>query len=407
MTAPIEILSLTRQRRDVARFLSLGRALYANDPHWVAPLEMDLQKVFYDSNPLFQHAEMQLWVARRGGRDVGRIAGIIDRNHIAVHGESAAFFGFFESENDPAVASKLFEAVSAWAQAKGMTRVLGPMNPTTNDECGLLVEGYDSSPVFMMPYNPRYYQGLVEGAGYAKAKDLLAFGFDVANSPVERLNRVMGKFQKREPDVKITSIHKKNLTSQLAKVKAVYNQAWEKNWGFVPMTEEELDFMAARLKPLLTDGLAFVAEGPEGPIGFLLAMPDYNEAFKPMRGRLVTPGLFAALPYFLGWKRPRYLRCITLGVTAKARGRGVESAMLAKAVTSSLQLGFQRCEASWILEDNTAVQRVIALFGGEVYKRYRVYEKDLKGANIQHPTPNTQHPLEGVVVRQPSLSVAG
>jgi hypothetical protein len=227
----------------------------------------------------------------------------------------------------------------------------------------------------MMPYNPRYYAKLIEGAGCLKAKDLLAFGFDIANGPKERFARFMAKFHKREPEVRIVPIAKKTLTAQLAKVKQVYNQAWEKNWGFVPMTDSEIDFMAERLKPLLTDGLAFVAETPQEPVGFLLAMPDFNEAFKPLRGRLLSPGLLAALPYLLRWKTPRYLRCLTLGVTAKCRGRGIEAAMLAEALNNSLRLGFQRGEASWILEDNTPVQRTIGLFRGEVYKRYRVYER--------------------------------
>ena len=256
-----------------------------------------------------------------------------------------------------------------------MLRILGPMNPTTNDECGLLVDGFDTPPVLMMTYNPRYYESLIEGAGCTKAKDLLAFGFDIANGPKDRFARFMEKFRKREPHITITPILKKNLVAQLVKVKAVYNQAWEKNWGFVPMTDAEIDFIAARLKPLLTEGLAFVAVAPQESVGFLLAMPDFNEAFQPLKGRLFSPGLFRALPYFLGWKTPRYLRCLTLGVTAKYRGRGIEAAMLAEALTASLRLGFQRGEASWILEDNIAVQRVINLFGGKVYKTYRVYER--------------------------------
>jgi GNAT superfamily N-acetyltransferase len=227
----------------------------------------------------------------------------------------------------------------------------------------------------MMPYNPRYYAKLIEDAGCTKTKDLLAFGFDIANGPKERFARFMAKFRKREPEVRIVPIAKKTLTAQLAKVKRVYNQAWEKNWGFVPMTDAEIDFMAERLKPLLTGGLAFVAETPKEPIGFLLAMPDYNEAFQPLRGRLLSPGLFRALPYLLGWKTPQYVRCLTLGVTAGYRGRGIEAAMLAESLTTCLQKGFQRGEASWILEDNLAVQRTIGLFGGEVYKRYRVYER--------------------------------
>jgi GNAT superfamily N-acetyltransferase len=363
----------------------MAYAIYDRDPYWVAPLLSDVRKVFSDVNPLLMHAEMQLWVACRGGRDVGRIAGIIDRHHNEYHGERTAFFGFFECVDDPRVSAALFDAVDGWARQQGMTRLLGPMNPTTNDEAGLLVEGFDVPPVFMMTYNPRYYLALVEGAGFAKAKDLLAYAFDIARGPRERLERFREKFRRREPEVRIIAMDKKNLAPQLAKVKIVYNQAWEKNWGFVPMTEAEIDFMAERLRPLLTEGLAFVAEKPEGPVGFLLAMPDFNEAFRPLRGRLLSPGLFAALPYLLGWKVPKYLRCVTLGVTAKQRGRGIEAAMLAEALATSLRMGFERGEASWILEDNTAVQRTIGLFGGEVYKRYRVYERQVSRGPLKEP----------------------
>jgi GNAT superfamily N-acetyltransferase len=375
MSSPVEIIPLARQPRNIRRFFKLAHPLYAGDPNWVAPLVMDMQKVFSEANPLFQHAEMQIWVARRDGRDIGRIAGIVDRNHNEFHGERSAFFGFFECVNDAAVSDTLFATVSAWAKERGMTRILGPMNPTTNDECGLLIEDDDTPPVFMMTYNPPYYATLIEAAGCTKAKDLLAFGFDIANGPKERFARFMEKFRKREPDIRIAPIAKKSMIEQLAQVKAVYNRAWEKNWGFVPMTDAEIDFMAARLKPLLTDGLAFVAQNSKEPVGFLFALPDYNEAFRHLRGSLVSRGLLKALPYFLNWRRPRYLRCLTLGVIAECRGRGIEAAMLAEALTTSLRMGFVRGEASWILEDNIAVQRTIGLFGGEVYKRYRVYER--------------------------------
>ncbi len=375
MGKPIEIVSLPCEPAAVRRFFKLAHPIYAGDANWVAPLLMDMQKVFSPTNPLFQHAEMQLWVARRNGRDVGRVAGVIDRSHNSFHNEQTAFFGFFECVDDPDVCGALLATVTAWARQRGMTRILGPMNPTTNDECGLLVDGYDSPPTFMMTYNPPYYATLLEGARCTKAKDLLAFGFDIANGPKERFARFMQKFQKREPDMRIMPIARKTLTEQLAKVKAVYNQAWEKNWGFVPMTDAEIDFMAARLKPLLTDGLAFVAEKAGEPVGFLLAMPDYNQAFKHLRGSLVAPGLLRALPYFLGWRTPRYVRCLTLGVVGKYRNRGIEAAMLAEALTTSLNRGFVRGEASWILEDNEPVKRTIGLFGGEVYKRYRIYER--------------------------------
>src|SRR6266571_3079735 len=186
MSREVEIVRLSRSSRGISRFLEVSYGIYRDDPHWVAPLLIDVKKVFTDENPLFEHAQMELWVARRDGQDVGRIAGLIDEHHYRRVNNQAAFFGFFECVNDPQVSRGLFEAARNWARQKGMKRLLGPMNPTTNDECGLLVEGFDSSPVFMMTYNPRYYVELVEGEGFRKAKDLLAFHIDLATLPMER-----------------------------------------------------------------------------------------------------------------------------------------------------------------------------------------------------------------------------
>lgn len=371
----VEIIPLARAPAGVRRFLRMPYAIYAKDPYWVAPLLMDLTKVFEDTNPLFEHAEMQLWVARRNGRDVGRIAGIVEALHNRTHDDQAAFFGFFECVEDPEVARALFASVAHWARSKGMQRLLGPMNPTTNDECGLLVDGFDASPVFMMPYNPRYYVDLVEHGGFVKAKDLLAYDFDLGNTPMDRFERIWSKFQKREPEIRIEPVLKRTLQSQLTQIQHVYNEAWEKNWGFVPMTDAEIRFMAGRLKPLLVEGLTQIALKGTEPIGFLLASSDFNEGFKPLRGRLLSPGVFRALPYLLQWKVPRYCRVLTLGVKASYRSRGIEAAMLTHGLRTGFRLGFKRIESSWILEDNVAVQRVIELFGGRVYKTYRIYEK--------------------------------
>ena len=195
MSNDIQIVPLSRSSRDVLRFLKVSYGIYRDDPNWVAPLLMDLKKVFTDANPLFEHAVMQLWVATRDGQDVGRIAGIIDHNHNRAAKDQAAFFGFFESVNDAAVSRRLFETVSGWTRQAGLQRLLGPMNPTTNDECGLLVEGFDSPPVLMMTYNPRYYVPLVEAAGFRKAKDLLAFHMDLAKIPMDRLGRIAAKIK--------------------------------------------------------------------------------------------------------------------------------------------------------------------------------------------------------------------
>jgi hypothetical protein len=377
MTNDIEVVPLSRSSRDVKRFLEVSYGIYDQDPLWVAPLMMDLEKVFTDANPLFEHATIQLWVARRNGRDLGRIAGLIDHNYIRCSKEPAAFFGFFESVNDKAVSRGLFEAVNHWGRQEGQSRLLGPMNPTTNDECGLLVEGFDSSPVFMMPYNPRYYADLMDAEGFRKAKDLLAFHIDLATIPMDRLRRIAAKVKARSPGLAFRSVTRKTLGRDLVKVKEVYNAAWQDNWGFVPMTDAEMDFMAARLKPLLTEGLVWLAEfGPE-PVGFLLAMPDFNVAFKPLKGRLLTPKLLGFIPYVLGWKCPPRTRVLTLGVKNQFRAKGIETAMLIEGLNVGIQLGVRESEASWILEDNVMMCRILQAIGGRAYKRYRIYDREI------------------------------
>lgn len=372
----IRVIELSRRRRrDVSRFLRVPYPIYAKDPNWVAPLLADLRTVFADANPLFEHAEMTLWVATRGGRDVGRIAGVLDAAHNDMHKEATAFWGFFESVDDPAVAAALFGAVADWARAKGMAKLLGPMNPTSNDECGLLVEGFDRPPVVMMPYNPRYYVDLVEGQGFAKAKDLLAYHFYVGDKPLARLTRVADGVQRREPGLVVRPIRRKTLFADLAAVKEVYNAAWEQNWGFVPMTDAELNFMAKRLKPLLDEGLALLAEDKGEPVAFMLSLPDWNVALQPLRGRLLTPKIFNFLLFLLRKKRPTMARVITLGVKQSHRGRGVEGIMLAQSLKAGLAMGLKETEISWLLEDNVMVIRTAEIFDGKRYKTYRLYER--------------------------------
>jgi hypothetical protein len=375
MSNDIQIVPLSRNSRDVLRFLKVSYSIYRDDPNWVAPLLMDLKKVFTDANPLFDHAVMQLWIATRGGRDVGRIAGIIDHNHNHAAKDQAAFFGFFESVNDDDVSHRLFETVNAWTRQAGLQRLLGPMNPTTNDECGLLIDGFDGAPVIMMTYNPRYYVTLMEAAGFRKAKDLLAFHMDLAKIPMDRLGRIATKIKQRNPDLTFRPVRRKTLQQDLTRLKEVYNAAWEANWGFVPMTDAEVDFMAARLKPLLMEGLIWLTEAGSEPVGFLLALPDYNVALKPLQGRLLTPKLLGFIPYLLGWKCPPRTRVVTLGVKHKYRGKGLESAMLIEGLRVGMAAGVRESEASWILEDNVMMCRMLEAIGGRVYRTYRIYDR--------------------------------
>ncbi|MGC8743724.1 MAG: GNAT family N-acetyltransferase [Verrucomicrobiia bacterium] len=365
------------KRQDVLRFLKFAYKIYQNDPNWVAPLLMDVAKVFSKQNPLFEHAKMQLWIAEENGQELGRIAGIIDRTHQKIHQDDAAFFGFYECINDPAASEQLFKTVENWAKTNGAKRLLGPMNPTTNDECGLLIAGFDSPPVFMMTYNPPYYINQIENSGFTKARDLLAYFVDVEKCPLDRLSKLAERVKQRHPELAFRPVKRATLNSDLAKIKKVYNEAWEKNWGFVPMTEAEMDFMASRLKPLFCEGLVWLAEANNEPVGFLLALPDYNQAFIKLRGQLFTPRIFSFLPYLLKWKHPDGCRVITLGVIEKYRNKGLEAAMLNEGFKVGISLGIKKAEASWILEDNVQMRRVMEYFGGVVYKKYRIYQKEL------------------------------
>ncbi len=377
MSSDIQVLPLSRTSRDIDRFLEVPYPIYGGDPFWVAPLLADLKKVFTDKNPLFEHAVMQLWVARKNGRDVGRIAGIVDDHHNRLHHDHTAFFGFFESTADSSVSRALFAAAFAWARERGMRHVLGPMNPTSNDDCGLLVEGFDGPPLLMMTYNPRYYVDFIVAEGFRKAKDLLAFHIDISKCPLERLGRLAEKVRKRHPELTFKEVRRKTLEADLGKIKEVYNAAWEDNWGFVPMTDAEVNFLAARLKPLLLEGLVWVAETATEPIAFMLAAPDFNIPLQPLRGRLLTPRLVGFLPYLLGWKYPPRCRVLTLGVKQKYRNRGLEAVMLTEGFKTGARVGFTEAEASWILEDNVAMCRLLETFGGRPYRTYRLYEREL------------------------------
>jgi GNAT superfamily N-acetyltransferase len=269
----------------------------------------------------------------------------------------------------------LFDTVVAWTRQAGLKRILGPMNPTTNDECGLLIEGFDSPPVLMMTYNPRYYVPLVEAAGFRKTKDLLAFHIDLAKIPIDRLSRIAAKVKQRNPEVVLRPVLRKTVLQDIAKVKEVYNAAWEDNWGFVPMTDAEMDFLAARLKPLLMEGIVWMAEVDHEPVGFLIALPDYNIPLKPMKGRLLTPKVLGLIRCLLGWKVLTRTRTIILGVKEKYRTKGLESAMLIEGLKVAFEAGIRESEASWILEDNVRMCRLLEAIGGRPYKTYRIYEK--------------------------------
>lgn len=365
---------LSREREGLRRFLRVPYGIYRNDPHWVAPMLSDRRQVLGPKNPFFAHARLALWVVSRDGRDVGSIAGIVDEHHNTRHREHTAFFGFFESVNDPAVSGLLLGAVRAWARGLGMTHLLGPMNPSINEECGLLVEGFDSPPVIMMTYNPPYYAELLGQAELKRCKDLLAYRIVIDDSRLPRLERLAARGLARAGTVTIRPIDRRSLGRDLGKIKEVFNAAWEDNWGHVPMTDPEIDFMAKRLLPLLDEEIVLLAEDRGEAVAFLLALPDFNEALACLRGRLLSPRLPLVLPYLLGLKRPRFMRVVALGIKREYRQRGLDAALIGRCLRVVLGRGFELCEISWILEDNLLMRRIGEMFGAAVYKTYALYQ---------------------------------
>jgi GNAT superfamily N-acetyltransferase len=370
MPLDLEIIRKPRQLRD---FFGLAYRLYKGDPNWVAPLIFDQKKLLDPKrHPFYDNAQITRMIARRDGRAVGRICAIDNRAHVEYWQEPVGFFGFFECENDPEVANMLLVAAAAWLKPRGLNFMRGPMNPSTNDTIGMLIEGYDMPPMIMMTYNPPYYNELMEKAGLSKVKDVLAYKLTKEDIS-DRLLR-LGDVVRKRLKVKIRSINPKDLKNEIERVRLVYNAAWSRNWGFVPMTEAEFNYTAADLKKLLDPELAFLAEDEGRPVGFSLALPDLNVALKHINGRLLPFGIFKVLYHS---RKIHSARVLTMGVVDEYRGRGIDTAFYLETFERGLKRGYDWAETSWILEDNVLMNRAMEMMGGKVYKRYRIYEKPI------------------------------
>jgi GNAT superfamily N-acetyltransferase len=356
-------------------FIRFQWKVYQGDMHWVAPLLME-RREFLDpaKNPFFDHADVALFVARRDGEVVGRIAAVEDRNFNAFHSTRTAYFGLYESVNDVGVAAALFKAARDWARWRGLDTILGPMNLSTNYEVGLLVEGFDSDPYIQMTYNPRYYGELFEACGLVKAKDLWAWERSARTAPPDRFLRIADKI-KEHREITIRSANLKEFDAEVARIKDVYNAAWEQNWGFVPMTSAEFDKLARDLKQMIVPDLAVIAEHKGEPVAFSLTVPDYNQALKKLNGRLTTFGLPIGLAKLL-WHARKIdkVRLIALGVKQGWRRRGLDAVLIVEAIRRADKLGYLGGEVSWTLEDNHLINGAIEASGCTRTKVYRVYE---------------------------------
>lgn len=358
-------------------FIELSWKVNAGDPQWVPPLRMALEPVLdRKKHPFHQHADVAYFLAERGGEVVGRIAAVVNHQYNTFHDDRTGFFGFFECIDDAGVGAALLDAAAEWLRARGREVMRGPMNFSTNDEFsspGVLIDGFDTPPTVMMSHNPRYYGGLMDAAGMEKAKDLVAYW--IPPRIPERLQNAMERLAKRA-GVTIRSVRLKELKSEVAKVQEVYNAAWSQNWGFVPMTEAEFNHMAKEMRPVVDADLVLLAEKEDGePIGFLLALPDLNRAFKHLPdGRLFPFGVFKFL-----WQKRKIdtARLLTLGLKPGYQHLGLGAAMYTRLLQIGVAKGYKGAEGSWILEDNHEMCTALEKLGADKYKRYRVYDRVL------------------------------
>jgi len=368
-------ITAVESKKELRDFIKLSWKIYHQDPHWVAPLILDMKKILdKKKNPFFQHSEAELFLAHRDGEVVGRIAAIINRNHNRFHNDQVGFFGFFESIDDRRVANELLRTAESWVKARGMTALRGPMNFSTNDPCGFLSEGFDSHPVVLMTYNPPYYLNLMEGAGFQKIKELYAYYFN-RDMPIPERFAEMARRTLANENIRFRTINLKDFDNEVKRVQEIYNEAWQGNWGFVPMTAAELTHMAKDLKQIVDPDIVYFAEVNGKTAGFSLSLPDYNEILKDLNGRLLPFGIFKLL---LNRKKIKRIRVITLGVKTKfQKKRALAPTFYYETYTRGKKKGYALAEFSWILEDNVLMKRALEGLGAKLYKKYIIYEKPI------------------------------
>lgn len=372
-------IRLVQRPRDLAAFIDLPYRLHRDDPCWVPPLRQEIRtRLDRRANPFFAHGSADYFLAERAGATVGRIAAISNRLHDELHQDGVAFFGFFESVNDPAVAAELLAAAGTWAKSRGYRALRGPASFSVNEECGLLVEGFDSPPTLLMPHNPPYYAELIESAGLVKAKDLWAYqgGHPERCQPLPgRMEQALDRLGRRS-GVALRAIDPRRFTLEVELMRKAYNAMWESNWGFVPMTAAEIRHMARQLKPLYIPELVPLAEKNGELVGFGLALPDVNQLLRTNRSGRLFPAVLRLL-WALRRKKIRRARILLLGVKPEYRGRGLDAMLWAWIWSRAAQHGISWGEASWVLEDNPAMVNAAERMGFARYKTYRLYERVL------------------------------
>jgi GNAT superfamily N-acetyltransferase len=360
------------------QFIKFPWKIYENDAYWVPPLLFDVKNnLDKKKNPFYDHSKMEMWLAEKEGKLAGRIAAIVNENHNKYYNDKVGFFGFFECVNDKDVSKLLFDTASEYLKENEMEVIRGPVNPSTNDECALLIDGFDSSPVMLMPYNPKYYVSLIEEYGFEKAKDLYALyiGADVINNEelMKRLKRISDMIIKKEK-LTLRKVNLSDFNNEVQRIREVYNNAWQENWGFVPMTEDEFKHVAKNLKPIADEDFILFAEKDGKPIGFSLCLPDINQVLKDLNGRLFPFGIFKFLK---NKKKIDVLRVIIMGVNVEYHRKGIDAIFYQHIIKTGYKRNIKAGEISWVLEDNYAMVQAAEKLGAHIYKTYRIFDKKL------------------------------
>jgi GNAT superfamily N-acetyltransferase len=367
---------------EVVTFIKAQWNFYKGDKNWVAPLIDERKKLLSTTrNPLWQHAKRQMFLAERGGAVVGRIAAITNGSHTKKFGDKVGFFGFFECENSPDTAQKLFDAAHEWLRSQGKDTVRGPVNPSMNDEAALLVDGFDEPPVILTTYNPPYYKDLIESAGYAKAKDMFAYILKHSSYQSDKLQRLQAAIRERYGITirEITMGNAAQLKADATAIKEIYNAAWSQNWGMYPFTDAEFDALVKDLKPVADQRLIYFAEIKGKPVGFMLALPDVNRALIHAKsGGLLETLWHLVTKHYLSKKYVNLCRIIVMGVLPEYQRLGIDAVMYHEIKERSQTRYPEGGEASWIAEDNEAMNKGLTkTMNARVYKTYRIYERTI------------------------------
>lgn len=361
-------------KKDMKKLIHFPWKIYDEDKTWAPPLKIAVKDQFSPKHPFFEVGTMKSFMALQNGVEKGRIVAIVNRAYNDFYKENTGFFGFFEATPDPEVSKALFDKVEEYFKSLGMNKIIGPMNPSTNYECGLLIDGFDDPPQIMMTYNPPFYKKLIEDNGYKKCKDLLAYKIGEDFKLPERFIKISERAQSRSK-ITFRRVVKKDWDLEIERMWGIYNSAWEDNWGFVPMTKKEFDHMGSDLKPVVNPDLVLFVEVAGKPAGFIVCLPDYNQVMKNIpSGKLFPTGIFKLL------NPKKYVtrcRVITMGVKEEYRHLGLAAIMYQKIHEEIVKAGYLETEMSWILEDNLKMNKPLINMGAKPYKKYRIFEKTI------------------------------